>query len=169
MVKIAGFGALRNLSAPRTRLSYVAPCYTQSLGSLKHTCGTRGKSSYIYKSTHTSPLKFTLLYTIADKCKIDNGDCAHTCSHTDDGIICECREGFVLGPDGKSCEDIDECNEGTDDCEQDCDNTEGGFECSCDEGYILDTDGKTCTGKCVSDKLILMQRLCQYKLCPYLC
>lgn len=74
------------------------------------------------------------LFCKAKKC-LSHG-CQQECIETHNGPHCYCQAGFVLGSDGKSCDDIDECEQyGT--CSQLCKNTEGSFECSCIEGYIL--------------------------------
>lgn len=57
---------------------------------------------------------------------------------------CQCRRGYLLAEDMKSCEDIDECDESRSTCSQGCVNTDGSFACICMDGYQLGTDGKTC-------------------------
>ncbi|CAH1121148.1 unnamed protein product [Ceutorhynchus assimilis] len=72
-----------------------------------------------------------------DECSQDNGGCAHRCVDTPAGFRCECRPGFALAADNRTCRDIDECQiEGT--CSQICINDKGGFKCECLPGYARD-------------------------------
>uniref|UniRef100_A0A803YMN7 EGF-like domain-containing protein n=1 Tax=Meleagris gallopavo TaxID=9103 RepID=A0A803YMN7_MELGA len=48
-----------------------------------------------------------------------------------------CAEGYQLGPDGSTCQDVDDCVKIPEVCEQVCHNTEGGFECRCYRGYEM--------------------------------
>ena len=52
-------------------------------------------------------IKFSLFTEIEleviDSCAINNGGCAHKCSHGNDGAICRCRKGYFLQADEKSC------------------------------------------------------------------
>ena len=43
---------------------------------------------------------------VIDSCAINNGGCAHKCSHGNDGSICTCRKGYFLQADEKSCAGI---------------------------------------------------------------
>lgn len=74
--------------------------------------------------------------------------CAHVCVPTGGSSYrCECREGFQLLADGKSCQQAtqyDRCS--TDNpCSQKCTDTGLAVECSCHSGYQLASDEKTCT------------------------
>ncbi|KAI6229119.1 Fibulin-1 [Aphelenchoides fujianensis] len=80
-----------------------------------------------------------------DRCK--SAGCHHLCTDRgDSGIECSCRPGYDLGPDGKSCIDIDECLLLVGDCleSQRCLNTPGSYKCirtlSCGTGYALDSE-----------------------------
>lgn len=55
-----------------------------------------------------------------------------------------CPDGYRLGADNKTCEDIDECAEQSSKCNQYCHNTNGSYHCSCQQGFKLDTDQRTC-------------------------
>ncbi|PFX17584.1 sushi, von Willebrand factor type A, EGF and pentraxin domain-containing protein 1-like [Stylophora pistillata] len=55
-----------------------------------------------------------------------------------------CPDGYRLGADNKTCEDIDECAEQSSKCNHYCHNTKGGYDCSCKQGFKLDVDQRTC-------------------------
>ena len=78
-----------------------------------------------------------------DQCATNNNGCAHTCSSP--AGVCSCNSGYILGSDGKSCDDINECeiNNGGCDANASCQNTDGGFTCSCNAGFAC--DGNICT------------------------
>ncbi|XP_030748487.1 very low-density lipoprotein receptor-like isoform X1 [Sitophilus oryzae] len=72
-----------------------------------------------------------------NECAHDNGGCAHRCVDTPAGFRCECRHGYALTHDNRTCKDIDECEiEGS--CSQICHNEKGGFKCECMAGYARD-------------------------------
>jgi len=73
-------------------------------------------------------------------------DCQHICCNTIGAYQCKCRPGYILGPDGKSCQDLDECQITNGGCQYQCRNTEGSFVCSCPASQRLQPDGKSCTG-----------------------
>lgn len=61
-----------------------------------------------------------------DECKLNNGGCEHLCTDTQAGFYCECRKGYKLASDNRTCEDINECDiPGS--CSQICTNLRGGF------------------------------------------
>ncbi|KAK8763872.1 hypothetical protein V5799_033525 [Amblyomma americanum] len=82
-----------------------------------------------------------------NECAKDNGGCSDICRDDPVGYHCECRPGFRLMEDGKTCDDIDECaTPGS--CSQTCVNTKGAFKCECVEGYILEPrDHHRCKAK----------------------
>ena len=43
-------------------------------------------------------------------------------------VFCMCPDGFLLGSDWKTCEDIDECEDDMMGCDQLCINTPGSYE-----------------------------------------
>ncbi|XP_039439159.2 putative vitellogenin receptor [Culex pipiens pallens] len=69
--------------------------------------------------------------------------CEQKCLPTPNGAICECRNGFTLAGNRKSCQDVDECAEGTP-CAQQCSNTRGSFRCACQPGFMLRSDKVSC-------------------------
>ncbi|XP_066155596.1 very low-density lipoprotein receptor-like isoform X2 [Euwallacea fornicatus] len=72
-----------------------------------------------------------------NECIHDNGGCAHRCVDAPAGYRCECRPGFSLAADNRTCRDIDECQtEGA--CSQTCRNDKGSFKCECLPGYARD-------------------------------
>lgn len=78
-----------------------------------------------------------------DKCSPEEAArCEQDC-HADKG--CQCRPGFVLHQDGKSCLDFDECEDNNGGCEQICSNRPGTALCSCRSGFTLAEDGRSCT------------------------
>ena len=46
-----------------------------------------------------------------------------------------CPDGFLLGSDWKTCEDVNECEAGSVECDQVCVNTPGSYHCGCVAGY----------------------------------
>lgn len=72
----------------------------------------------------------------------DHG-CAHICRETPKGgVACECRPGFELSKNQRSC--ILTCNHGNGGCQHTCDDADHGPICGCHPKYIMHTDGKTC-------------------------
>lgn len=41
--------------------------------------------------------------TDIDECELDNGNCQEVCNNTLGSFACECRAGFTLQPDGRTC------------------------------------------------------------------
>lgn len=82
-----------------------------------------------------------------NECAKDNGGCSDICRDDPVGYHCECRPGFRLMEDSKTCDDINECaTPGS--CSQTCINTKGGFKCECIQGYMLEPrDHRRCKAK----------------------
>ncbi|XP_072180900.1 low-density lipoprotein receptor-related protein 2-like [Diadema setosum] len=68
-------------------------------------------------------------------CAVDNGGCEQICMSVSDTttILCQCRAGYALSRDGRSCVDVNECLDFV--CIQSCTNIKGSYQCSCAEGY----------------------------------
>ncbi|XP_049805272.1 fibrillin-2-like isoform X3 [Schistocerca nitens] len=72
--------------------------------------------------------------------------CAHICIPVPGSYRCECREGFSLMADGKSCQQDNlpnRCKQNNP-CAHKCLDTGVAVECTCYPGYQLDADGKSC-------------------------
>ncbi|XP_076037180.1 uncharacterized protein LOC143022668 isoform X11 [Oratosquilla oratoria] len=73
--------------------------------------------------------------------------CGHVCVPTPGSFRCQCRAGFTLTADGKTCiQDsvTDRCQE-TNPCEHICMDTGVSIECSCRQGFQLGQDERSCT------------------------
>ncbi|XP_051900910.1 endosialin-like [Pristis pectinata] len=87
---------------------------------------------------------------------LSNGGCGHLCVDSGPYYHCECRPGFQLAPDGRTCLDMDECGLGL--CPQLCVNSPGSYTCLCAGGYRLGEGGEC---QDVDE--------CGLGLCPQLC
>ncbi|GFR17314.1 low-density lipoprotein receptor-related protein 2 [Trichonephila clavata] len=77
----------------------------------------------------------------SEPCLTTKSTCSQKCRRTPKGPECYCNDGFTLGKDGRTCEDIDECSiDGA--CSQECTNLVGNYRCSCLDGFEL--VNKTC-------------------------
>ncbi|XP_055729135.1 matrilin-3a isoform X2 [Salvelinus fontinalis] len=86
-----------------------------------------------------------------DPCDMGH-DCEDMCvsSSSNNSYHCECREGYLLNTDKKTCSQsqtrVDPCAMGHD-CEHICVSSNASHHCKCRKGYILNLDQKTCTLK----------------------
>ncbi|XP_053191168.1 matrilin-3-like [Scomber japonicus] len=71
-------------------------------------------------------------------------NCQHICVNSGDSYNCQCRAGYVLNPDQKTCSRSDPCANGHD-CQHICINNDDSYICDCHEGYVLNPDMKTCS------------------------
>ncbi|XP_015425995.1 PREDICTED: multiple epidermal growth factor-like domains protein 6 [Myotis davidii] len=86
-----------------------------------------------------------------DECQLHNGGCHHRCVNTPGSYLCECKPGFRLHVDGRTCLAIsscyvDECTTGLAQCAHGCLNTRGSFKCVCHAGYELGKPSPSPTG-----------------------
>lgn len=81
-----------------------------------------------------------------DECNEIPGLCHHQCINFFGGYKCTCNNGYELGPDNRTCIDIDECEvqQMHKLCMGFCENVPGSYECSCPRGYTLASDRNTC-------------------------
>nr|CAD7400568.1 unnamed protein product [Timema cristinae] len=84
---------------------------------------------------------------IDNLCNFLEGElCAHICVPTPGSYRCECREGFSLMSDGKSCQqkDLPDRCKLNNPCSHKCLDTGIAIECSCHPGYELGQDERSC-------------------------
>ena len=111
-------------------------------------CGCEDGWSYVKDFIELGSEGIQLIQECRNKneCQLDTDECDHKCNDTDGSYTCDCRSGYRLSNDGKTCEDIDECLSENGGCAHSCINyTDGSYECTCDDGFTLDGNGKTCT------------------------
>lgn len=70
--------------------------------------------------------------------------CDQKCQKSPMGATCNCQDGYKLGHDKMTCEDIDECATIDNPCAQICENHIGSYACSCFAGFWLHSDKKSC-------------------------
>lgn len=87
--------------------------------------------------------------------------CAHTCISIPGSYKCECRRGFTLMDDGKSCQqkDVSDRCKINNPCEQQCIDTGFAVRCSCDGGYKLNPDKITCRGTVIQSCIFWILKL----------
>ena len=54
---------------------------------------------------HSKSLEFKYrnIFIDIDECAVDNGGCDHICINKPGSFECQCKEGYALGADGKTC------------------------------------------------------------------
>ena len=89
-----------------------------------------------------------------DECSLPgdqhNFGCSHQCVNTQGSAHCDCPQGYVIGEDKKTCQDVDECaTKEKFGCEDECVNTVGSAHCQCrHSGYQLAAnDSKSCVDR----------------------
>ncbi|XP_052745151.1 fibrillin-2 [Bicyclus anynana] len=118
-----------------------------------------------------------------EKCKANS--CDHICTEEYGRVRCECRNGFRLQADKKSCKDINECAESLDDLctatDTVCHNTEGSFKCvplkkrdvslSCPPGFKRNVINQVCDdiNECRSPRPPCPKYLCENTIGGYKC
>ncbi|XP_017126067.1 fibulin-1 [Drosophila elegans] len=92
-----------------------------------------------------------------DECQVVPGLCQQKCVNTWGGYRCTCNAGYQLGPDNRTCNDINECEVHKDYklCMGFCINTPGSYQCSCPRGYTLSADMNSCRDidECATDSI----------------
>ena len=57
--------------------------------------------------TYIRSWKFCFLpFADIDECAVGNGGCDHICVNKPGSFECQCKDGYELGSDGKTCEGI---------------------------------------------------------------
>ncbi|XP_060554810.1 scavenger receptor cysteine-rich domain superfamily protein-like [Ruditapes philippinarum] len=81
-----------------------------------------------------------------DECENDSADdvCTQNCRNTEGSYDCYCNEGYIIGEDNATCNDINECNTDNGGCSHTCTNKLGSFVCNCFDGYSLENDNISC-------------------------
>uniref|UniRef100_H3AHJ8 VWFA domain-containing protein n=1 Tax=Latimeria chalumnae TaxID=7897 RepID=H3AHJ8_LATCH len=150
--------------------SYVCKCRTgYTLNPDQKTCSFLKGSCRYFRSGPTlereppPPKRNMLLYRpkegeCNDLCAVENHGCEHLCVNVPGSYICQCREGYKLNEDRKTCSikinsassegsqlGIDFCASGDHGCEHYCVNTEDSYVCQCHQGFTLNPDGRTCS------------------------
>ncbi|XP_069035605.1 matrilin-4 isoform X2 [Lepisosteus oculatus] len=94
---------------------------------------------------HQFGLQFQDKLCGVDLCtEMDHG-CQHICVSSPGSYHCECRAGYTLNTDSKTCSAIDLCAGGKHNCEQICVSSPGSYTCRCRAGFYLNQDKMTCT------------------------
>ncbi|XP_041668862.1 matrilin-3-like [Cheilinus undulatus] len=78
-----------------------------------------------------------------DACVLGHS-CQQICVSNEISYDCQCRAGYVLNPDKKTCKLSDSCVHGHE-CQHICVSTDESYICKCEQGYVLNTDQKTCS------------------------
>ncbi|CAG5037639.1 unnamed protein product [Parnassius apollo] len=118
-----------------------------------------------------------------EKCQKDS--CDQICKDDDGKVTCQCRKGFRLQSDNKTCKDINECREILDDLctEEDtvCHNTVGSFKCvpikkrdvslSCPPGFKRNVLNQVCDdiNECQLPRPPCPKYLCENTIGGYKC
>ncbi|KAK2176552.1 hypothetical protein NP493_656g01018 [Ridgeia piscesae] len=74
-----------------------------------------------------------------NECLTTTHGCDQSCVNTVGSYKCECRSGYQLDTDGRTCKDVDECRADNGGCSHVCVNSVGSYSCACDNGYKLDS------------------------------
>uniref|UniRef100_A0A8B9VAV0 Multiple EGF like domains 6 n=1 Tax=Anas zonorhyncha TaxID=75864 RepID=A0A8B9VAV0_9AVES len=76
-----------------------------------------------------------------DECQVHNGGCQHRCVNTLGSYYCECKPGFRLHTDGRTCIVVNSCAINNGGCEHDCVQvTLTQHQCRCRRNYQLRED-----------------------------
>jgi len=126
---------------------YICPWYSKAHGNIWK-CNFRFRSGIFKWNSLRDMCKKSCSQCISqgdiDECASSNGGCEHTCINTVQSFRCECRQGYTLRADKKTCEDINECSNSNGGCSHTCHNSAGSFSCSCPSGMELDSGKRRC-------------------------
>lgn len=80
-----------------------------------------------------------------DECLAHNGGCQHRCVNTPGSYLCECKPGFRLHTDGRTCLALNSCALGNGGCQHQCVQlTATRHRCQCWPEFQLQQDGRRC-------------------------
>ncbi|KAL4666835.1 hypothetical protein H8959_005524 [Pygathrix nigripes] len=80
-----------------------------------------------------------------DECRTHNGGCQQRCVNTLGSYLCECKPGFRLHTDSRTCLAINSCALGNGGCQHHCVQlTITRHRCQCRPGFQLQEDGRRC-------------------------
>lgn len=96
----------------------------------KQTCSTREKDDILRRSCGINEC-------LRHPCSKDQ-----LCVDKPIGFDCQCRRGYQLSSDGRTCVDVNECEKHI--CSQLCYNTVGSYRCECAANYTIAADKLTC-------------------------
>ncbi|VDK69664.1 unnamed protein product, partial [Cylicostephanus goldi] len=94
-----------------------------------------------------------------NECSVGNGGCSQLCINLPGSFECQCKTGYIMTYDRRTCEDINECVANNGGCQHMCTNTPGSYECACDEGFRLAEDGHSCYGKSLVVRISIKRKI----------
>ncbi|KAB0377651.1 hypothetical protein FD755_012095 [Muntiacus reevesi] len=136
------------MEAPRSGLAAI--WYLGLLGSLARVAGTHYR--YLWRGCYPChlgqagyPVSAGNPRPDVDECQVHNGGCQHRCVNTPGSYFCECKPGFRLHTDGRTCLAINSCAVGNGGCQHNCIQlTVTQHRCQCRPEFQLQEDGRRC-------------------------
>ncbi|XP_076323491.1 uncharacterized protein LOC143232214 [Tachypleus tridentatus] len=104
-----------------------------------------------------------------EECRINNGNCDHICKTSPRGLECECRKGWRLDTDKRSCVDINECKVNDRCGAAKCFDTPGSYVCRCPEHEHMIAKEHTETGGNVQFSIRCMEKNWCDEVCDHYC
>lgn len=113
-----------------------------------------------------------------DECVEQPGICDHICTNLWGSFKCDCRKGFSLHQDNRSCVDKNECEIYRErrPCMDTCINIPGSYRCQCPEGYKLlygafcqDIDECVTENKCIDPNEVCVNTKGSYRCHKIIC